>query len=168
MVENANVASDQCHKKGCIHEWHRKLGHRDTQAILDLQRKELATGIKVNNCSVNATCEPCLQGKMARLPFPKKAKRNSKAVLDLVHSDLCGPMNTVTPGGRRYFLTLIDDYSRYTTLYFLSKKSETVDAIRDFVASMKTQFGRPPKVIRSDQGGEYRSGKLVHFLKQEG
>lgn len=67
----------------------------------------------------------------ARLPL--SSKRNSKAMSDLIHSNLCGPMNTATPGGHRYFLILIDDYSRYTTLYFLSKKSETLDAIRDFV-----------------------------------
>ncbi|KXJ73442.1 hypothetical protein RP20_CCG015857 [Aedes albopictus] len=65
------------------------------------------------------TCETCLQGKMSRLPFPKASKRKSSAILDLVHSDLCGPMNTVTPGGRRYFLTFIDDFSRYSTMYLL-------------------------------------------------
>ncbi|XP_062703749.1 uncharacterized protein LOC134286188 [Aedes albopictus] len=94
MVERANAVSGQCHAKDCIHEWHRKLGHREPQAILDLDRKGLATGIK--------------------------------------------------------------------------RKSDTVDAIRDFVRLVKTQFGRPPKIIRSDQGGEYRSAELVKFLKQEG
>lgn len=168
LAEQAGAAMEQSCGKHCVHEWHRKLGHRDVQAIREMENKQLATGIKVGSCSSNITCETCLQGKMTRLPFPKKAKIKSKAVLDLVHSDLCGPMNTVTPGGHRYFLTLIDDFSRYTTLYFLHKKSETVEAIKDFVRCMKTRFGKPPKMIRSDQGGEYRATELVRFLKDEG
>lgn len=61
MVEQANVAAEPCHEKGCVHEWHRKLGHRDVQAVLDLERRQLATGIKVRKCNTNVTCESCLQ-----------------------------------------------------------------------------------------------------------
>lgn len=129
-------------------------GILDIQAIHELERHELVSGIGVKHCGVKLNCEICLQGKMARSSFPKSSRKKSKAVLDLVHSDLCGPMNTVTPGGRRYFLTFIDDFSRYSTVYLLREKSETFEALKDFVQQMKTQFGRPPKIVRSDQGGE--------------
>lgn len=168
LIERVNAVVEQCQLKDCIHEWHRKLGHRDIQAIHELERQELASGIGVKHCGVKLNCETCLQGKMARSSFPKSSRKKSKAVLDLVHSDLCGPMNTVTPGGRRYFLTFIDDFSRYSTVYLLREKSETFEALKDFVQQMKTQFGRPPKIVRSDQGGEYRGNEVKKFLKSEG
>lgn len=168
MVECVGAVNEHCDAKSCLHDWHRKLGHRDIKAIQELEQRELATGIKIKRCGLVLPCETCLQGKMARLPFPKKAEKNTKAVMDLVHSDLCGPMRTVTPGGRRYFLTLIDDHSRYTTVYLLQKKSGTFDAIQDYVQKMKTQFGKPPKVLRSDQGGEYSGSQMVAFMKREG
>lgn len=168
MVEYSKAMKVECCGKECVHDWHRKLGHRDVHVVQDLVQRQLATGIKVRNCGMKITCETCLAGKFARLPFPKKAKKKSAAVMDLVHSDLCGPMKTVTPGGRRYFLTLIDDHSRYTMLYLLREKSETCEAIKDYVHKMKTLFGKPPKKLRTDQGGEYRSGELMMFLKCEG
>lgn len=124
MVERSNAMKVECCEKECIHDWYKKLGHRDFQAIQDLDHRQLATGIKIRNCGTKITCETCLAGKFARLPFPKKVMKKSVAVMDLVHTDLCGPMRTATPGGRRYFLTLIDDHSRYTVLYLLREKSE--------------------------------------------
>lgn len=99
MVERVNAVTSGCHTKGCIHEWHRKLGHRDVQAILELERKGFATGIKVRSCSVNHSCEICLQGKMARRAFPKKVTRKSKAVLNLIHSDSVHAGTEVRHGG---------------------------------------------------------------------
>ena len=168
LVEQVKALNVNCDVKSCLHDWHRKFGHRDANAINELERLQLATGINIKRCNLTLPCEICMQRKMARLPFPKKAEKKTKAVMDLVHSDLCGPMRTTTPGGRRYFLTLIDDHSRYTTVYILQKKSQTFDAIEDYVRKMKTQFNKPPKVLRSDQGGEYNGSRLVLFLKHEG
>lgn len=78
IVERVNVASDQCHKKGCIHEWHRKLGHRDTQAILDLQRKELATGIKVMIALYMLHVNPACKGRWLGCHFPRRRSGSRK------------------------------------------------------------------------------------------
>lgn len=162
----ASVAKS--HNPFCIHEWHRRLGHRDPEAILELDRSGLASGFRIHPCGIRAVCECCLKGKMARLPFPKQAEQKSTAVLDLIHSDVCGPMNTPTPGGCRYFVTFIDDYSRYSWIFFLRKKSEVEECFKRFVSMAKTQFGKTVKVLRSDQGGEYKSGSLESFCSQEG
>ena len=64
------------------------------------------------------------------------------------------PMEVITPGEKKYFTTTTDDYSRYTEVYLLQYKSEVKDKIKDYVSSVKTLFGRPPKKIRSDNGGD--------------
>jgi len=90
--------------------------------------------------------------------------------MDLVHADVCGPMQTVTPSGNRYFMTMIDDNSRYTVLYLLKNKSEVrpTDKIKGYVKLVQTKFKRTPKVIRSDRGGEYVNENLHNFFKSEG
>ena len=68
--------------------------------------------------------------KQRRLPFPQPASFRAKERLELVQGDLCGPMTPATPGGRRYFLLLVDDFSRYMWVMVLGSKGEATDAIR--------------------------------------
>lgn len=64
----------------------------------------MAKGIKVQDCGLRESCDSCIKGKMTRKPFPKKSESKSKAILDLIHTDLCGPMQTATPNGNKYVL----------------------------------------------------------------
>ena len=83
------------------------------------------------------TCEPCLAGKACRKPFGK-AKRASH-VLDVIHSDICGPMNVKARHGAYYFLTFIDDYSRYGSIYLLVYRSKALDCSNDFYLRWRTK-----------------------------
>lgn len=150
----------------CIHTWHRRLGHRDCEAIVKLQ--DLTDGMKLRSCKCTEECEVCIQGKMQRKPFPKVSTSESSEVMDLVHTDICGPMRTKTFGGRRYFITFIDDHSKYTVVYLLRAKSEAIEKLEEYVQLMKTQFGKVPKILRSDRGGEYTGKKVKAFLKRHG
>ena len=138
------------HTKNCQHTWHRRLGHRDPAVIGEMKRRDLVSGLKVVDCGIRWTCECCIECKMARSPFPPVAGKTSTEVLDIIHSDVCGPMEETTLGGCRYYMTLIDDHSRYTFVYFLKKKSEAEDKIREYVKLVQNQFGRKPRIIRSD------------------
>lgn len=162
-----NISSDTCTSE-CIHKWHRRLGHRDPEAIRTLLDKGLATGMSIKQCKVKTTCDICIKGKMSKLPFPKISKSQTTDILEIVHSDVCGPMENPTPGGKRYILTLIDDFSRYTNIFLLEKKSEVTQKIVEFVRFVKNKFGKKPKAIRSDRGGEYMNRELQQFLKEEG
>lgn len=82
----------------------------------------------------------------------------------LIHSDLCGPMPTATPSGNRYFLTLIDDYSRFTVIRLLKSKAEVPGLIKEYIAEMSVRFGRKPIALRTDNGKEYISSELTDFL----
>ena len=79
----------------------------------------------------NPTCESCIPGKHKRTSFPQSSTQ-SKQHLDLVHTDLCGPMPTKSIDGSVYFLTFIDDFSRKIWFYFLRHKSETFAKFKEF------------------------------------
>ena len=106
--------------------------------------------------------------KLTKKPLPKKSESRSSELLQLVHTDVCGPMQTITPGGNRYIMTMIDDFSRYTVLYLLKNKFEVADKIKEYVKFVQTKFKSTPKVIRSDRGGEYVNEALKKFFKSEG
>ena len=65
-------------------------------------------------------CDICDAAKQRRAAFPQAAKFRAARLLDLVHGDICGPITPATPGGRRYFLLLVDDRSRYMWVALLS------------------------------------------------
>ena len=85
--------------------------------------------------------------------------------LDLIHTDVCGPLKIPTPRGNRYILTLIDDNSKYSHTYLMRQKSDVCEKMIDFCEMIKTQYGKAPKVIRSDRGGEYMDNELRKYLK---
>ena len=77
------------------------------------------------------------------------------STLDLIHSDVAGPMPTNSINGCRYFLTFIDDYSRYCWIYFMKLKSEVFETFKSFKAMVENSFNKQIKSIRSGGGGEY-------------
>lgn len=156
------------HNEKCIHSWHQRLGHRDPEAIRKMQKNGLIENMKIVECGVRELCGTCAKGKMARVPFPKKSLTETKEPLDLIHSDVCGPMSTQTPSGKRYIVTFIDDFSRFTVIQLLAHKSEVEGCIKHFVELVKNKFNRKPKIIRSDRGGEYTGKQLENYLKFEG
>ena len=99
--------------------------------------------------------------------FKAKGYR-AKEVLDLVHTDLCGPMSTSARGGYEYFITFIDDYSRYGYIYLMRHKSEVFDKFKEFKAEVENHRGKSIKSLRSDRRGEYLLGELRQFLEDHG
>lgn len=93
LRERATTAIEQHCTKDCIHEWYRKLGRCDAEAIRELEHRKLASGNDVRHSGMKMTGEICLHGKTSRLPFSKASKSKSSAILHLVNSDLCEPMD---------------------------------------------------------------------------
>jgi hypothetical protein len=91
--------------------------------------------------------------KQRRLPFPQQSSFRAKERLELVHGDLCGPVTSATPGGRHYFLLLVDDLSCYMWVMVLDSKGEDVDAIRRAQAATEEECGRKLRVLCTDNGG---------------
>src|SRR6218665_1706172 len=116
----------------------------------------------IKPCQFSTVCECCIQSKMTWKPFPKKSESKTDEILDLIHTDVCGPMQTTAPGGKRYFMTMIDDSSRYTEVYLLGQLSEVPEKIKEYVRHVQTKFGKTPKKIRSDRGGKYTAERFIH------
>ena len=151
--------------KFCIHQWHRKLAHRNLE---DVKRMLAADKLEIMECNCKNDCESCIKGKMVRESFPKKSLNPAKKKLDVIVTDVCGPMQTNSIGGNRYFVTFIDEYSRYSHVFLIREKSEVADILIQFIEMIKTKFGARPKVIRSDRGGEYMNAKVQKYLETQG
>ena len=77
--------------------------------------------------------------------------------MELIHSDVCGPMSTTARGGYEYFITFTDDLSRYGYIYLMKHKSEAFEKFKEFQSEVQNQLGKKIKFLRSDRGGEYMS-----------
>ena len=89
-------------------------------------------------------------------------------MLELVHTDVCGPMSTQEKGGYEYFITFTDDYSRYGYVYLMRRKSKAFEKFKEFRAEVENQLGKRIKAIRSDRGGEYLLRDFKDYLTQNG
>ena len=143
-------------------------GHRDMNAVKAMQSGKLENDFRRIDCGIRNTCEVCTKCKLTRKPFPKNSVTKTGKVLELVYSDICGPMKHTTPSGRRYFLTLIDDYSRYIFVYLLSEKSEFFEKMKIYIEMVKNKFDIVPKYIRLNNGAEYKSKRMQTFLRNYG
>jgi hypothetical protein len=101
---------------------------------------------------VEQFCDINMLMKQRQLPFPQQTSFQAKERLELVHGDLCGPVTPATPGGRRYFLLLIDDLFRYMWVMVLGSKGEAADAIRRTQAAAEAECGRKLRVLHTDNG----------------
>ncbi|OMO92476.1 hypothetical protein CCACVL1_06836 [Corchorus capsularis] len=144
-------------------EWHARLGHIGQDRMNRLVREGLLGPLAKVSLP---TCEHCLAGKATRKPFGK-AKRAS-IPLQLIHSDVCGPMNVRARHGANYFIIFIDDFTRFGHVYLISHKSEALNCFRLYVALVENQLGQSIKVLRTDRGREYLSEKFKELCDEKG
>jgi hypothetical protein len=145
--------------------WHRRMAHLHHGALGGLG--EVVTGVPQINIEHQDVCRGCALGKFAKASFPSNDSR-SVGILDLVHTDVCGPMSRNSLSGCEYYLTFIDDYSRKTWIYFLKAKSEVFAQFQEFRALVENQSRKRIKVLRSNNRGEYSSRQFVDFCAQHG
>ena len=89
-------------------------------------------------------------------------------MLELIHTDVCGPMSTQAKGGYEYFITFTNDYSGYGYVYLMRQKSKAFEKFKEFRAEVENQLGKHIRAIRSDRGGEYLLGDFKDYLTQNG
>ena len=97
---------------------------------------------------------------MTKRPFSPKGNR-SYDLLELVHTDVCGPINIKTHGGYEHFITFINDRSRYGYIYLMHQKSDSFEKFKEYKTEVEKQLGKPIKTIRSDRGGEFLSNEFI-------
>ncbi|GKV37176.1 hypothetical protein SLEP1_g45235 [Rubroshorea leprosula] len=152
-------------ENSCV--WHKRFGHSSYQSLLLMQKKSMVSGMPLVHVDEHV-CKVCQLGKHSQLPFPSGQAHKASMKLQLVHTDICGPMKTVSLSGNRYFLIFIDDFSIFCWVYFLKHKSEVFDIFIKFKASVENECGLNIKTLRSDNAAEYTSHRFQQFLQHHG
>ena len=119
-------------------------------------------------------CEPCILGKMKKLPFKRSDERCATEPLKLIHSDVGGPITPASPEGYRYWITFIDDSLRYPWTIFMRHKSEAFKKFQEWKGMVEEFFKTKAKnfsfsdnwikFLRTDMGGEYESDEFRIYL----
>ena len=112
-------------------------------------------------------CEVCTKSKFARQSF-KSVQERSNELLSMIHSDLCDFKTITSRGGKNYFITFIDDCSKYCYVYLLYSKDEALNMFKIYKAEVENQLENKIKIIRSDRGDEYESIAFSDFCTQHG
>ena len=168
--------------------WHRRLAHVNTAGIKSMADHGVVKGIRYKPTPLS-DCVGCILGKSHRSPIPKSSPSRASRVLELVHSDVLGPVEVPSVGGARYIITFIDDYSNWTVGYTMRNKSESLARFKDYKAYAERHTNQALerlqvneyrstgddstdpmklKILRSDNGGEYLSNEFKHYLCENG
>jgi transposase InsO family protein len=147
--------------------WHARFGHLHFRALHDLGAKGMVQGMPVVD-HLDQFCDGCALGKMHRTPFPRASAYRAQGVLDLVHGDLCGPITPATTSGNKYFLLIVDDFSRYMWLEVLRSKDEAFRYFKKIKALAESDRGVRLRAFRTDRGGEFNSTEFTRFCEEQG
>ena len=135
--------------------WHRRFGHPGMKNLQKLATDQLVNGLDYDVTKDIIFCEPCVDGKHHRSSFPKSGDRRATKLLEIVHSDVYGRLEAKSLSGAEYFVTFIDDKSRYVWIYILKNKSEVLKKFLEWKSMVEKSSGEKIKTLRSDNGGEY-------------
>ena len=158
---HVNVASNE-HLEDL---WHQRFGHLSRNNLRLLRDQKLVSGMDFQSAKESDFCEGCAHGKQNRASFPKGQASRASEILEIVHSDVCGPMQEDSLGGSRYFVTFIDDKSRFTAVYFMKTKDQVLEKFKEYEAMVTNMTEKKIKILRSDNGGEYTSKEFSNYRK---
>ena len=165
---NANHAVD----KETPQLWHQRLGHVPMMALSKMVKGGLVQGIQMppkvfGAAAGHKPCEVCVMAKHRRATFYGRQDR-ADVPMQVLHSDLCGPMPVVSIGGGKYTLTLVDECTDYGASVILKDKKEAAAQLKRLILTWETQTGYVAKRLYSDRGGEYLKQELRVFCSQKG
>lgn len=149
-------------------QWHRRLGHASNEKMrivlnscegINLQLKDLE--------ELETVCEICQQAKHSRLKFGT-TRSKAKRPLEIIHTDVCGPIDPVTWDKKRYFVSFHDDYTHYTLVYLIKNKSEVKDILKEYVKRVEACWNSKGCKIRCNNGKEYINEDILTWCKRRG
>ncbi|KAL0374275.1 UNVERIFIED_CONTAM: Retrovirus-related Pol polyprotein from transposon TNT 1-94, partial [Sesamum radiatum] len=151
--------------------WHKRLGHISIERLKRLTTDGILKDLDFSNFG---TCVDCINEKQTNKS--NKGVKRSSTVLELIHIDICGSFPPCF-NGQRYFVSFIDDFSRYMYLYLIFDKAKAFDDFKAYKVEVEKQLEKSIKIVRSNRGGEYygwyteneqNPGPFATFLKEEG
>ncbi|CAI5519192.1 unnamed protein product [Closterium sp. Naga37s-1] len=172
--------SAPCSCRSLAHEtvlWHHRLGHPSVQRLRGMHKRYLVSGLPrvlpPLPPSPAPPCLPCVEGRQHAAPHSSSFPPTS-APLQTLHMDVWGPARVRGQGQERYFLIVVDDYSRYTTVFPLRTKGEVPDVLIPWIRASRLQLSErfhsdfPVLRLHSDRGGEFSSDLLAAYCAEHG
>ncbi|KAM1980963.1 hypothetical protein ACFX15_037518 [Malus domestica] len=142
--------------------WHKRLGHISKERLIKLSKTELIPKLDLSTAT---ECVDCLKGKMTN--FRKTDAKRSQGLLEIIHTDICGPFPVKTICGNKYFINFIDDFSRLGYTFLISEKADALKCFIIYKTKVEKQLGKVIRIVRSDRGGEY-FGRYTESGQQKG
>ncbi|KAE8695620.1 tir-nbs resistance protein [Hibiscus syriacus] len=144
---------DRTRKNESSYLWHMRLGHVSYSKLSMMVKKSMLKGLPQLDVRTDMVCAGCQYGK-------------AKEPLELVHSDVFGPVKQQSISGMWYMVTFIDDFSRYVWVFFMKEKSDTFSKFKEFRDSAEGEVEKKICCLRTDNRGEYRSNEFSQYLRE--
>ncbi|WRX11446.1 Integrase [Theobroma cacao] len=171
FLEDLDLNSEVCFVVNAENDswlWHRRLGHVSMHTMSKLIKKNLVAGLSKLKFEKDRVCDACQLGKQVRTSFKTKKIMSTSRPLELLHIDLFGPINTTSLGGKSYGFVIVDDYSRYTWVYFFAHKNDALQAFLSYCKKVENEKGLAIVSIRSDHGEEFENDEFEKLCNEEG
>jgi hypothetical protein len=170
---NIYVLSEIGNEKCCLGKedeswlWHRRMGHIHFDNLVKVNKREAVREMPQITKPTNTLCKHCQQGKQTKTRFKSKEYSMTRP-LEIVHTDLVGPTKTKGLKGEKYFMLLVDDYTRMTAVFFLKNKSEAFENFKIYKEMVENEMDSKIKCLRSDNGGEFTSKEFMDYCNNHG
>ena len=148
-----------------IQLWHKILGHINFESFVKTNKRQLVKGLPNISKPIKSLCKSCHHGKQTRVSFKTKEQSSSRP-LEMIHTYLCGPAMVQTLQGERYFILLIDDFTRMIWVTFLKENSKYFDKFKRFKELVENEIGLKIKCLRSNNGGEFMKYEFNKFCEE--
>ncbi|KAD2394436.1 hypothetical protein E3N88_41413 [Mikania micrantha] len=145
--------------------WHQRLGHVGLDKLSLIVKQKLLVGLPNLEVQKDGVCSGCQYGKAIQLPF-KSSEYKAATPLELVHTDVFGPVKQPSIQGLKFMVSFIDDSSRFAWIYFMKEKSEVFSKFKQFELDAELMTGYKVRCLRSDNGGEYMSIEFGDYLRR--
>ncbi|GJR76876.1 putative ribonuclease H-like domain-containing protein [Tanacetum coccineum] len=148
--------------------WHRRLGHINFKNLNKLVKGNLVRGLPSKVFKNDHTCVACHKGKQHRASCKAKLERLITEPLHTLHMDLFGPTSVKSINHASYCLVITDDCTRFSWVFFLASKDETSGILQNFIRQIENQLSHRVKIIRSDNGTEFKNRDMLEFCGNKG
>ncbi|UYV64621.1 hypothetical protein LAZ67_3001351 [Cordylochernes scorpioides] len=169
LPEATHVPNEHCliSKDNSRTAWHRRLGHPSDNKLDLILKNNLLKGLD----SINGTldqCDACSLGKMTKVPYVHTDGNQESYPFEAIYVDLCGPMRINSLGGSKYFLTIVDGFSRRIFVEFLKDKLSAAEVLKKFIVKRENELNSKLKRLRTDNGTEFINKNLETFIESKG
>ena len=155
---------DKTRKSETVDLWHQRLSHVSFSKLNMMMRRSALKGLPQLEVKIDAICAGCQYGKAHQLPY-EESKWRAKGPLELIHSDVFGPVKQASISGLKYMVTFIDDFSKFVWVYFMKEKSETFSRFKEFKEVAEAEINKRICCLHSDNVGEYTSDEFSNYLR---